>query len=764
MLEMLQHPFFQNALISGVLVALLCSFLGVYVVLKRIVFVGIALAQLASAGVALALLLHLHPLLLALTFSLAGVAFFSQAPSQRRVPLEGVIGASYIFAAALGILFVAKNPVGEARSLNVLFGNILSVQTGELVILAVIFALIAAIHFVFYKEFLFVSFDFETAQALGVNARFWNLLLYLTLGLAIAFAIRSMGVLLVFAFLVVPAMTARLLASRMRTTFLLALLFGGLSVPLGLYLAFHIDLPTGTTVAGTSTALLLLVLIGRFLIRTGLRLKGAAVALVLVTLPVGFLPTSTGAQDISKDGRLETMEQEIEGLKRSIKDLKETVLSQEELLRKQERQLEELRKAEAEPAPPPTPPEVVPAPVQEPPSAVQRFLGGLLLNPEMRVEGNVIGGSTWGLSRDPEAEGFASDRVNLKEVELGFRAAVDPFAIFEAIVSGQHLLEIEDGQRNVSAEVELEEAFLTLPRLPLGIQAKLGRFRTSFGEFSDSDPAEFPEIDPPNIVVHLFGDEGEGWTDNGFNVNYQVGNPWTPTITHLLWFGLYNGDNDVAFHGGTVNKPVYFSRFETFFEVGPRSGAELGISFATGRGNALEMVKVKEEDENGTAEEDMTNAFDQVLLRNDAARVNLLNAHFEFDWRHPVLTLYRGFNVLIELFYSNTSVDGGTHLEGEGGYALAEYLFTRRWSVGTRVDYVHSCPGFPNSLCTRIESDKDIEDRREWAASGILTFKPSRFLNFRLQYKHTDRNYAEDSDEILAQALFIIGFERPGPF
>jgi len=108
--------------------------------------------------------------------------------------------------------------------------------------------------------------------------------------------------------------------------------------------------------------------------------------------------------------------------------------------------------------------------------------------------------------------------------------------------------------------------------------------------------------------------------------------------------------------------------------------------------------------------------------------------------------------------------DGGTHLEGEGGYALAEYLFTRRWSVGTRVDYVHSCPGFPNSLCTRIESDKDIEDRREWAASGILTFKPSRFLNFRLQYKHTDRNYAEDSDEILAQALFIIGFERPGPF
>ncbi len=745
---MLKHPFFQNALLSGVLVALLCSFLGVYVVLKRIVFVGIALAQLASAGVALALLLHLHPLLFAFTFSLLGVAFFSQVPSQRRVPVEGVIGASYIFAASLGILFVAKNPVGEARSLNVLFGNILSVQTGELVILAVVVLLIAAIHFAFYKEFLFVSFDFETAQALGLNARFWNLLLYLTLGLAIAFAIRSMGVLLVFAFLVVPAMTARLLANRMGTTFLLATLFGGLSVPLGLYLAFRIDLPTGTTVAATSTALLLLVLCGRFLGQAALRLKKVAVALVLVILPGGLLPTGARAQDASREERLELMGQEIERLKRSIQELKETVRSQEELLRRQEERLEELKKAEAEPSPPPVPQEIPPTP--EAPSAIQRFLGGLLLNPEMRVEGNFLGVNTRGLSRNAELEGFASDRMSLKSLEIGFRASVDPFAIFEAIIDGKHLVEIEEGDQKVSAEVELEEAFLTLPRLPLGIQAKLGRLRTSFGEFSDSDPEEFPEIDPPNIVVHLFGEEGEGWTDNGFNLNYQFGDPWSDKLTHLIWFGLYNGDNDVAFHGGKANKPVYFTRFETFFEVGPRAGAELGVSFATGSSNRTIRLE-----ENGEEVE---------VLERGTRRTNLVNAHLEFDWRHPVLTLYRGFNLLAEVYYSNVSEGGGTHLEGLGGYILSEALLARRWSIGARLDYVGRCPGFENSLCTRIESDRDIEDRREWAASGILTFRPSRFLSLRLQYKHTDRNYARDSDEILAQALFIIGFERPGPF
>ena len=89
MVGMLQHPFFQNALVAGILAAMMCSMVGVYVVLRRVVFVGITLAQLSSAGVALALLLHLPPTLLALGLTLVGVAFFSQIPAQRRIPYRG---------------------------------------------------------------------------------------------------------------------------------------------------------------------------------------------------------------------------------------------------------------------------------------------------------------------------------------------------------------------------------------------------------------------------------------------------------------------------------------------------------------------------------------------------------------------------------------------------------------------------------------------------------------------------------------------------
>ncbi len=264
---MLRHSFFVYALIAGVLAAGMCSMVGVYVLLKRIVFVGIALAQLSSAGVALALLLDLPPLVLALSATLIGVVFFSQVSANRDIPLEGIIGGSYALSAVLGIMFIAKNPFGEARSLNVLFGNILSVQVGEIVALGVVLLILLGLHIVFYKEFLFVSFDYETALAHGLAARWWNLLLYLTLGLAIAFAIRSMGVLLVFTFLLVPAMTARLIAGSMASMFNWSAVFAVLAVPTGLYLAFRIDLPTGPTVAAASLGLLLVVLAARTLYR-----------------------------------------------------------------------------------------------------------------------------------------------------------------------------------------------------------------------------------------------------------------------------------------------------------------------------------------------------------------------------------------------------------------------------------------------------------------------------------------------------------------
>jgi zinc transport system permease protein len=259
MLDYLQQPFFRNAVIAGLLVAGICSYLGVYVVLKRIVFVGAALAQISSAGVALALLLGFNPLLFSLLFSLIGIILFSLIPFRKKVPMEGIIGVSYICASALGVLFVAKNPAGEARALNFLFGNILTIPEQEIIILAFLVIGIGLIHYLFYKEFIMISFDYEMARAQRIPAGFWDLLLYLTLGVTIAFSIKSAGILIVFAFLVVPAITARLITDKIRWIFAWSILFGGLATVLGLYLSVVFDLPSGSAIVATSVGILVLI-------------------------------------------------------------------------------------------------------------------------------------------------------------------------------------------------------------------------------------------------------------------------------------------------------------------------------------------------------------------------------------------------------------------------------------------------------------------------------------------------------------------------
>ena len=748
MWEMLSYPFIQSALIAGSLSAALCGLVGVYVLLKRIVFVGITLAQVASMGVAVALLVDVHPMFMALVTTLAGVACLAYTGAGQRVPQEGVIGASFVMAAALGIICLAKNPVGEARNLKVLFGNILSAHTGEMVALAVLLAVLAIVHVLFYKEFLFVSFDPETAQAQGINVRGWNLLLYLTIGLAIAFSIHSMGVLLVFALLLVPAMTARLVAQRMAALFTLAIVFGVIAVPLGLYLAVRIDLPTGTAVAGTCVVMLLAVFTARGLYRTAGRLA-AGTAVLMLSLNL-VAPGPAVAQDADVERRLQELQQEVNDLRQSLAN----------------QQL--------------------------------RLPGALLLNPEMRVEGNFQGSYLGGgLARRAEQEGFSNNRFNLREVELGFRASVDPFAVLEAVISAQHLAEIEfeDGEEELEAppgEVEFEEAHLTFARLPFSLRGKVGLMRTSFGEYNDDDPDEFPQIDPPNIITQLYGDEGEGWKEPGVNVNYQFANPWSDRMTHVLWFGLYSGENGTAFHGGQLTKPVWFSRFELFYEVAPRAGLELGLSYA--RGKRLDnyfddmlngMLDDDDDDDNGNGDDDDDNGHmpivaddhdeddddDDDVIGQLAGEFHstLTNVHFEFDWRPPRYSLEHSFGFLAELFHSRVERHDGT-LNQFGGYALTQYALNANFAIGARVDVVN-CPGFYNSLCANLGVEEgetlgidELEDRSEWAISPIISISPSPYLTLRAQYKHTHRSYAEDSQEFLLQALFIIGYERPDVF
>ena len=265
----------RDPMIAGVLAGAVLGYIGVFVVLKRMVFVSAALSEISGVGVAFAFWLgallgidpHAHrrvPLLLeptwfSLIFACLAAALFSLRPGHRKLGAETIVGLGYIVASAL-ILAILNSPriAQEAHAVgDILFGNAVTVPRQQ--IEALFSAALAAVivHAIFFKELLFVSYDPETAVVQGMGVFRYELLLNLATAVVISVATRAVGALPVFAFSVIPAAAALMLTDRIRLTIALSVLFGVISAAVGYYLSWVEQLPTGATMVVVSALFLL---------------------------------------------------------------------------------------------------------------------------------------------------------------------------------------------------------------------------------------------------------------------------------------------------------------------------------------------------------------------------------------------------------------------------------------------------------------------------------------------------------------------------
>lgn len=263
----------RNALLGSIVVGVVCPLVGVYFVLRRMIFLGVALPQLSAAGVAFAFLLtslagvHRHgeaseralALLGSLGFAFIGLLVLAALERQGRETLEARIGITYAFAAAASILFVSVDPYGEAEMTHLLRGDIVTTSDASLRLLSAVLGTVAVALAALRKEFLLVSFDRDMAIVLGKRAALWDTLLYLLIGVTISFGVMTAGPLVTFGFLVAPPLTARLLTRHMVTFSLVAAGLGGATAFVGFYLAYRFDLPLGATDVTLASAVLLLV-------------------------------------------------------------------------------------------------------------------------------------------------------------------------------------------------------------------------------------------------------------------------------------------------------------------------------------------------------------------------------------------------------------------------------------------------------------------------------------------------------------------------
>jgi len=246
----------QVPLAASVVSGALLGALGVYVVLRRTVFVSAALTQLSTLGLVATLLLeerfHIETehageqLALAIGFSVAG-ALVLGAWRSRRLPAEASVGAGWVVASALVVLGTSRLVHAAHDLAGMVFGNAVAVTGWELAVLAVVFAVAAAVHLLFEKELVFSSFDPETARALGVRVGLWDTVLFASVGVAIPPAARALGALPVFALLTLPAAGALLSGTRLRGAFAWAGAAGVLAAGGGYLASWFAETPTGAT-------------------------------------------------------------------------------------------------------------------------------------------------------------------------------------------------------------------------------------------------------------------------------------------------------------------------------------------------------------------------------------------------------------------------------------------------------------------------------------------------------------------------------------
>lgn len=264
MLEAFSLPFMQFALGASLIVAIVGAVLGVYVVLRRIVFVGAAISQVSAAGVAFAFLLGLAPSPTAFVVTLGAVSLLAFFAGGKQLTQESILGLTYAVASAATILLIGHTAHGTDDIMNLLFGNILAVTPADLALMAGGGALVLLTHAICRRPFMLVFFDPEMARTLGYRPPIWNWLYYLSLGVGIAAVTKVAGSLLTFSFLVVPAMTGLAIARNMRTILLVSVLSAILAAFSGLLLSYQLDWPTGPAMVIASAILLLLsVVLGR---------------------------------------------------------------------------------------------------------------------------------------------------------------------------------------------------------------------------------------------------------------------------------------------------------------------------------------------------------------------------------------------------------------------------------------------------------------------------------------------------------------------
>jgi zinc transport system permease protein len=259
MLEIFQYGFMQRAMISGFMIAIICSVIGTFIVLKRLSMIGDGLAHIALGGIALGLFFNIYPLFAALLFSIASALGINVL---RKTKIQGDVAIAIFFSAGLSVAVVL---LSLANGFNVdlfsyLFGSILTVNETDLLMVLGLGVLTLGVITLFYKEFVYLTFDEDSARVSGIPVNTLNNVLVVLTAITVVVSIKIVGILLVSSLLVIPVATSLQVSKNFKGTITISIVAAILSVFVGLISSYYFNIATGGAIVLVSIVIFITVM------------------------------------------------------------------------------------------------------------------------------------------------------------------------------------------------------------------------------------------------------------------------------------------------------------------------------------------------------------------------------------------------------------------------------------------------------------------------------------------------------------------------
>ncbi len=260
MFEPFDYEFFVRGMIGATLVGGLCGMIGVYIVLKRMSYIGHGLSHAVLGGAVVSFVLSINFLIGATVWGFFCAQLIALTAKKRKIAADAAIGVITTASFALGIVLISRYKSFTRDFEAALFGNILGVTLGDLMAILVVTLATIGVLFVAYKYFLFATFDGEVAQFYGVPIGWVETLFSLVLAATIVVSMQVLGVLLIAGATVIPPVSARMLSDRFRTVLLLSTGLGAACGFVGIYLSFFVDVSSGAAVVLVEAAVFAMVM------------------------------------------------------------------------------------------------------------------------------------------------------------------------------------------------------------------------------------------------------------------------------------------------------------------------------------------------------------------------------------------------------------------------------------------------------------------------------------------------------------------------